>query len=71
MHHYFCKTCGSRLIHTDGKNRCFVKAGCLEGLTKEMLDKAAHLWTKRAVVPIPPNAEQYEEVYPKGYCPWR
>lgn len=70
FHHYFCKVCGSRLLHTDGKTHCFVKAGCLDGLSRKMLDNAAHIFTKRAVVPIPDEAEQYEEVYPKGRKPW-
>lgn len=70
FHHFFCKNCGSRLVHTDGKTESFVKGGCIVGLTKEMLSKAAHIWTKRGVVDIPPAAEQYKEGYPKGYQPW-
>lgn len=64
---YFCKVCGSRIMHaTDGGDQVFVKGGCLLGLGKGELDlsKASHIWTKRAIVPIPPGAEQHEEEPP-------
>jgi len=41
-----------------------VKGGCLEGLTKEMLKKAVHIWTKTALVEIPEGVEQFEEEPP-------
>ena len=43
-----------------------VKAGCLEGLNREMMRKAVHIWTKSAVIDIPEGVEQYEEEPPRG-----
>lgn len=43
-----------------------VKAGCLDGLSKTMMRKAIHIWTKSAVVDIPEGVEQYEEEPPGG-----
>lgn len=43
-----------------------MKGGCLEGLSRDMLKGAAHIWTKRAVVDIPEDAEKYEEGYPEA-----
>lgn len=43
-----------------------VKAGCLDGLSKEMLRSGIHIWTKSAVINIPEGAEQYEEEPPGG-----
>ncbi len=43
-----------------------VKAGCLDGLSKEMMRKAVHIWTRSAVVDIPEGAERYEEEPPGG-----
>jgi hypothetical protein len=60
---YFCGNCGSRLAH-GGKEQKYVsvKGGCLgEGLTKEMLWKAVHIWTSRAVVDVPQDVVSYEE----------
>lgn len=34
---------------------------CVEGLTREMMDKAVHIWTRRAITPVPVEAEQWEE----------
>lgn len=34
---------------------------CVEGLTREMMDRAVHIWAKRAIVPIPEQAERWEE----------
>lgn len=43
---YFCKTCGTRLIHsTPGKDVVSVKGGCIEGLDWK---SAKHIWCKRA-----------------------
>ncbi|KAL1879341.1 hypothetical protein VTK73DRAFT_7178 [Phialemonium thermophilum] len=54
---YFCKVCGTRLVHmSPGKNVCSVKGGCLDGLD---WNKAIHLWTKSAMVPIPEDAESH------------
>lgn len=44
---WFCKTCGTRLYHhCPGQALLTVKAGALEGLTKEMLDGGVHIWAK-------------------------
>lgn len=40
------------------KNVVSVKGGCLEGLD---WNKAIHLWTKSAMVPIPEGSESYSE----------
>ncbi|KAL2017669.1 hypothetical protein VTK56DRAFT_1883 [Thermocarpiscus australiensis] len=56
---YFCKRCGTRLIHsTPGKNVVSVRGRCIEGLD---WSKAIHLWTKSAMVPIPEGSETYSE----------
>ncbi|KAK4196925.1 hypothetical protein QBC40DRAFT_309534 [Triangularia verruculosa] len=56
---YFCKRCGTRLVHaTPNKNVVSVKGGCLEGLDWK---SAIHIWTKSAMVPIPEGAESYPE----------
>ncbi|PQE20143.1 3-oxo-5-alpha-steroid 4-dehydrogenase protein [Rutstroemia sp. NJR-2017a BBW] len=56
---YFCKTCGTRIIHsTPGKNVVSVRGGCLEGLD---WSKARHIWVKRAMVPIPEGVETSDE----------
>lgn len=34
---------------------------CVDGLTREMMDKAIHIWAKRAITPIPVGAERWEE----------
>lgn len=62
---YFCKTCGSRIMHENvGGKQVTIKAGCLEGLNKDMYASACHIWTKRAVIPIPDGVEQYDEEPP-------
>ncbi|PSR87159.1 glutathione-dependent formaldehyde-activating enzyme [Coniella lustricola] len=59
MYCYFCKQCGTRLIHTTpNKNVVSVKGGCLEGLD---WSRAVHIWTKSAMIPIPEDAESYSE----------
>jgi hypothetical protein len=65
---YFCKNCGSRLVHrADGEKTLSVKGGCLVGLTKEMVmgegvpGGVSHIWCKRAVVEIPEGVERWEE----------
>lgn len=47
-----------------------MKGGCVEGLTKDMLKKAVHIWTRSAIVDVPGDAEQYEQGYPDGKVPW-
>ena len=63
---YFCDQCGCRLVH-GGKEQKYisVKGGCLKGLTKEMMDDAVHIWTKRALMTIPSDAQQFEEEPPE------
>jgi len=69
---YFCTKCGSRLIHRDVPHAgepskvVSVKSGCLDGMTKEMMRKAVHIWTRSAVVDIPEGVEAYEEEPPGG-----
>ncbi|KAI1488424.1 Mss4-like protein [Biscogniauxia mediterranea] len=56
---YFCRQCGTRLIHTTpGKNVVSVKGGCIEGLDWR---GAIHIWTKSAMVPIPEGSEAHSE----------
>lgn len=56
---YFCKQCGTRLIHaTPGKNVVSVKGGCIDGLDWKA---AIHIWTKSAMVPIPEGSETHSE----------
>ncbi|KND91365.1 hypothetical protein TOPH_04131 [Tolypocladium ophioglossoides CBS 100239] len=57
---YFCRSCGTRLIHaTPSKNVVSIKGGCIEGLD---WTKAIHLWTKTAMVPIPEGSETHSEM---------
>lgn len=53
---YFCKNCGSRILHDRGTGTVSVKGGLLEGLD---WSNGVHIWTKRARVPIPEGATQY------------
>nr|CDP22720.1 Putative protein of unknown function [Podospora anserina S mat+] len=56
---YFCKRCGTRLVHdSPNKNVVSVKGGCLEGLDWK---SAIHIWTKSAMVPIPEGVESHKE----------
>ncbi|CAI4219342.1 unnamed protein product [Parascedosporium putredinis] len=62
LHCYFCKTCGTRLVHaTPSKNVVSVRGGCIEGLD---WSTAIHLWTKSAMVPIPEGCETHSESSP-------
>ncbi|KXJ91206.1 Mss4-like protein [Microdochium bolleyi] len=55
---YFCRHCGTRLLHsTPSKNVVSVKGGCLEGLD---WNSAIHIWTQSAMVPIPEGVERYD-----------
>lgn len=71
-HGYFCTKCGARLLHQsvskDGTPApsVSVKSGCLDGITKEMMRGAKHIWTKSAIVNIPEDAEVYESEPPGG-----
>jgi hypothetical protein len=43
---YFCKKCGSRIMHvSEGKDIVSIKGGCIEGLDWA---NAVHIWCKRA-----------------------
>lgn len=68
----FCTKCGARLLHQhvssvgEAGPYVSVKAGCLDGITKEMMRTAVHIWTKSAIVDIPKDAEAHEEEPPGG-----
>ena len=73
---WYCTSCGSRLLHEnfkpDGKvgSTVSVKGGCFgEKLGKEEfgldLASATHIWTTRAVVPIPEGARAFEDDGPE------
>jgi hypothetical protein len=61
---YFCKTCGSRMFHrivdADGTPRgtLSIKGGVIEGLD---WSGGIHIWTSRAVVPVPSSAQKWRE----------
>ncbi|KAH8813130.1 Mss4-like protein [Xylogone sp. PMI_703] len=56
---YFCKVCGTRVIHSSpGHKVLSVKGGCIEGLD---WTQAKHIWCKRAMVPIPEGVERSDE----------
>lgn len=46
----------AQLTPRQNKNVVSVKGGCLEGLD---WNKAIHIWTKSAMIPIPEGAESY------------
>jgi hypothetical protein len=64
MECYFCKTCGTRMFHrnTDArgisKPTVSIKGGVIDGLD---WSNGKHIWTSRAVVPIPQNVVQWNE----------
>ncbi|QDS69291.1 hypothetical protein FKW77_002630 [Venturia effusa] len=61
---YFCLTCGVRLFHRTRdaqgieKPTVSIKGGCIEALDWSI---GKHIYTRSAVVPIPPGAEQWRE----------
>ncbi|KAH7027686.1 uncharacterized protein B0I36DRAFT_327642 [Microdochium trichocladiopsis] len=56
---YFCRHCGTRLLHsTPNKKVVSVKGGCIDGLD---WTRAIHIWTKSAMVPIPEGVESYPQ----------
>ncbi|KAF2835158.1 hypothetical protein M501DRAFT_942603 [Patellaria atrata CBS 101060] len=56
---FFCSVCGVRLVHArKGGTKMSVKGGCIEGLDWK---KAKHIWTCRAVVDVPAEAQQWEK----------
>lgn len=69
---HFCTNCGTRIYHKfvapDGTEAATlsVKSGCLDGITKEMMRSAKHIWAKSAIVDIPEGVEVYEEEPPGG-----
>ena len=60
---YFCKTCGVRILHRsilpngEPKPYVTVKGGCLDSIR---LDRARHIWTRSALVPVPENSDPAE-----------
>ena len=48
-----------------------VKSGCLNGVTREMISSAVHIWTKSAIVDIPEGVEAYEGEPPGGSFSYR
>lgn len=74
----FCKNCGARLLHrfrdvvpAPGERpgptaTVNVKGGCLEGLDREMMKTAVHIWTRHAVVDIPEGVEAWEGAPPRA-----
>lgn len=44
----------------DGVKSVSIRGGSLQGLSKEMVAVAVHIWTKEAVVEIPEGVEQLE-----------
>ena len=67
-----CTKCGARLLHQHVLNvgeagpYMSVKAGCLDGLTKDLMRSAVHIWMKSAAIDIPKNVEAYQEEPPGG-----
>ena len=58
----FCRNCGARLIHrVRGECTLSVRAGCLVGLTRDMITNATHIWCSEAVVEIPPGVERWDK----------
>ncbi|KAF8308793.1 hypothetical protein DL93DRAFT_2086431 [Clavulina sp. PMI_390] len=59
---YFCKSCGSRLLHTTvGGETMNVKGGCIDdGEGALDWNKAVHIWCKRAIIAIPESAEKWD-----------
>jgi len=61
---YFCKKCGVRIMHRSRNSNKYdggvvmIKGGCIEGLDWK---GGIHIHTKTAVMPIPEDAEQFEE----------
>lgn len=58
---WFCDTCGSRILHYIEGSPTYTLKACVDGLTREMMDRAVHIWAKRAITPIPTGAVQYDE----------
>ncbi len=67
---YFCKKCGTRimnlsLIPGDEKGGfAAVKGGCLDGISGDVWNSAAHIWTTSALIAIPEGVERWEEEPP-------
>lgn len=61
---YFCSACGVRVFHRSRdahgieKPTVSIKGGCVEGLDWTI---GKHIYTRSAIVPIPPGAEQWRE----------
>jgi hypothetical protein len=44
----------------DGVKSVSIRGGSLQGLNKEMIAGAVHIWTEEAVIEIPEGVEQLE-----------
>ncbi|KAJ5115173.1 hypothetical protein NUU61_000932 [Penicillium alfredii] len=76
MECFFCKSCGARVMHrfrdvvpAPGEDPSptaiiNIKGGCLEGLNRDMLRQAIHVWCKEAIVDIPEGVERWDEGAP-------
>jgi hypothetical protein len=68
---YFCKTCGNRLAHQArgrGKDWASLSAARIVGFGWEAFadkEKTIHVWTSKAIVPIPEGVRKFEE-QPEG-----
>ncbi|KAJ5455319.1 Glutathione-dependent formaldehyde-activating enzyme/centromere protein V [Penicillium sp. IBT 31633x] len=73
----FCKNCGARLFHRyrdfvpapgeqpDLTAITSVKGGCLEDMSKEMLQNAVHIWCEEAIIDIPEGVEKWDQGPPQ------
>jgi len=59
---YFCTSCGSRLMHISrGGKFITVKGGTIQDLPElDFWNKATHIYTRTALVPIPEGVDRYE-----------
>jgi hypothetical protein len=68
---YFCKTCGNRLAHAArgrGKEWVSLSAARIIGFDWKAFgdtEKTIHVWTSKALVPIPEGVRRFEE-QPEG-----
>jgi len=51
-----------------GGNFVAVKGGCLDGIDQTWWKSAntMHIWTKRAIVPVPEGVEKFDEDPPRS-----
>lgn len=63
QHAYFCKSCGNRMVHTDERLEQWVSfsAARVVGFDwKRLGTDAVHLWTSKAVIPIPEGVVSFQ-----------